>query len=168
MKVEEKSYVEIEYKLTLSSGEVVDQSTEGEPLGFVFNTNQIIPGLEKELEGKKQGDTFTAVVAPTDGYGERRDELVNEIPRSNFPSDVEIKPGVSFQAVSHHGPVSFVVQSVNDDVVVADFNHPLAGQTLHFDVTVVGVREATEDEIRGATQPHAGCGGGSCSSCGAH
>jgi FKBP-type peptidyl-prolyl cis-trans isomerase SlyD len=157
--------VSIDYTLKLDSGDVIDKSEAGEPLEFVFGRGQIIPGLERRLAGLEQGERATVVVEPVEGYGEVNEELFNDVPRAEFPADIEIKAGMMFNAETPHGPIRFRVREVTKDTVVADFNHPLAGERLHFDVTVAGVRDATPDEIA-ATDC---CGQhASCSHCGGH
>ncbi|GAB6062158.1 FKBP-type peptidyl-prolyl cis-trans isomerase [Deferrisoma palaeochoriense] len=167
MKAEENLYVAIDYTLTLDSGEVVDKSEPGEPLGFIFGKNQIIPGLERELRGMEEGQTKKVTVEPEDAYGLPSQDLLREIPRENFPADMEIEPGMGFEARGPHGPVVFRVNEVRDDVVVADFNHPLAGERLHFEVTVAEVRKPRPEEMAAMFQASdcdtpdcGGCSGG--------
>ena len=166
MKVAEHTYVSIDYTLTLASGEVADKSSAGEPLGFLFGTGQIIPGLEKALVGMEAGQSAQITVEAADGYGETKEELLRDLPRNNFPDDLKLEPGIGFEAKGPHGPVTFRVLEVQEDTVVADFNHPLAGQTLHFDVEITEVREPTAEEL--ATLMHQGedCSPSACSSCG--
>lgn len=161
MKIADKMYVAIEYSLSLDSGQEVDRSQDGRPLGFITGASQIIPGLEKSLTGMAVGDTADITVEPEDGYGVARDDLFQEVPRSQFPKDVEIKKGMSFEAHGPRGPFMIVVSSINDnDTVTVDLNHPMAGQRLHFAVKVVEVREPREEEI---AQLAGGCGCGTSS-----
>ncbi|MBE0617660.1 MAG: peptidylprolyl isomerase [Proteobacteria bacterium] len=164
MKVENRRYVTIEYSLSLDSGEVVDQSSPGEPLGFLFGTGQVIRGLEKGLEGLEAGATAKVTVEARDGYGEPNPALFREIPRENFPEEMELQPGMGFEAKGPHGPVTFRVREVRTEEVVADFNHPLAGERLHFDVKVEGVREPRAEEL--AQLLRGGCDEEACGSCG--
>lgn len=166
MTVQDKSYVEIEYSLTLDSGEVVDSSTPEEPLGFIVGGQQIIPGLEEKLRGMAAGENAKLVVEAADGYGERDEELVRVVPRKYFPDGMDVQPGMIFQASTPGGPATMRVVEVADDSVKADFNHPMAGERLTFDVKVLDVREATEEELKTLEAPHSHgeCGGGcSCS-----
>ncbi len=163
MKVSENLYVAIEYALSLDSGEVVDRSDPGEPIGFIYGKGQIVPGLERALRGMEPGQTAQITVEPHEAYGMPRPDLLREIPRENFPPDLEIQPGMGFEARGPHGPVVFRVHEVRDDVVVADFNHPLAGERLHFDVKVVEVREPRAEEL--ATLLGGGCDPGDCGGC---
>jgi FKBP-type peptidyl-prolyl cis-trans isomerase SlyD len=167
MTIQDKAFVEIEYALTLDSGEVVDQSTPGNPLGFIFGAGQIIPGLEQKLLGMSSGESAKLVVEPADGYGERNEELVRVVPRKFFPEGMDVEPDMIFQASTAGGPATLRVIEVTDEGVKADFNHPMAGQRLTFDVKVSDVREATAEELKALETPHShdGCGGGcSCSS----
>lgn len=139
--------VRFNYTLTNSDGDVLDKSN-GEPLAYLHGHHNIIPGLEAQMEGKGAGDKFTVTVAPEDAYGEYLAEAVQEVPRANFQGVENIEVGMQFQSQTDDGHVMLVtVKDVNDDVVVVDGNHPLAGVTLTFDVEVVDVREATADEI---------------------
>jgi len=147
MEVADKRVVEIEYTLKDQEGTVLDSSEGRDPLAFVQGTQSIIPGLEKGIEGWKEGDSGAVEVKPEDGYGERNDELQQEVPKDIFQADTEIEPGMRFQAQSEQGAQIITVVKVEDDKVLIDANHPLAGQTLHFDVKIAGVREATETEL---------------------
>ena len=166
MKIAQHTYVRIDYTLTLESGEVADKSSKGEPLGFLFGTGQIIPGLEKALEGMEAGQSAKITVEAADGYGETREELLRDLPRENFPDDLKLEPGIGFEAKGPHGPVTFRLREVREDTVVADFNHPLAGQQLHFDVAVTEVREPTAEELATLMDAGDGCSPSACSSCG--
>ena len=139
--------VQFNYTLTNSDGDVLDKSN-GEPLAYLHGHHNIISGLESKMEGKSVGDKFTVTVAPEDAYGEYLSEAVQEVPRANFQGVENIEAGMQFQSQTDDGHVMLVtVKDVNDDSVVVDGNHPLAGVTLTFDVEVVDVRKATADEI---------------------
>lgn len=164
MTISKDSVVSIEYTLTDDENEVLDSSEGTGPLEYLHGRNNLIPGLEKHLEGKGAGDTFKVSVAPADAYGEYQDELVVEVARNQFPDDVEIVEGMQFEAGSPEGSRVVTVTEVNGDKIKVDANHPLAGETLHFDVKVISVRESTEDErTNGLDQGcGCGCGGDSC------
>ena len=164
MKVQAEKYVAINYTLKDDAGNVVDQSEKGKPLGFIYGRSQIIPGLEKALEGMSEDESKKVTVSPHEGYGEVDEELFQEIPKVNFPDADGIEKGQQFQATTPHGPMRFVVHDVKDDAIVVNLNHPLAGQNLHFDVQVALVREATEEEL--APPVHHHCGDGSHGCCG--
>jgi len=165
MKIGPDTFVSIDYTLKIDSGEVVDESAAGEPLEFVFGRGQMIPGLEQRLADMEQGQRAAITVEAAEAYGRRNEELLSDLPRDSFPEDAELRAGMVFNAETPHGPVRFRVREVRDDTVVADFNHPLAGERLHFDVTISAVRDATAEEIA-ATE---GCGRhASCCHCGDH
>ncbi len=147
MKIAKNLFVAIEYCLSLDSEEEVDRSRTGNPLNFITGTGQIISGLEKEIMGMEAGDSANITVEPDDAYGPAREDLVHEIPRSQFPADADIKPGVKLQAQSPNGPIMIVIKTVENDTVTVDLNHPLAGQRLHFDVKIVEVREPSAQEL---------------------
>ncbi|MBN2694993.1 peptidylprolyl isomerase [bacterium] len=148
MKVSLDKVVSIDYTLTNLEGTVIDSSEGHGPLSYLHGHGNIIPGLERELEEKVVGDQLKVTVEPKDGYGEKSDELVFSIPKENF--DVEdggIEIGMQFHAHTHHGVQVLTVVGVEGEEVVVDANHPLAGVTLVFDVKVVELRDATEEEL---------------------
>jgi FKBP-type peptidyl-prolyl cis-trans isomerase SlyD len=147
MQIREKMVVSIDYVLTDASGEVLDRSQEGSPLAYLQGASNVIPGLEKALEGRTAGDSLQVEVAPEEGYGEYDDDLVQVVSRELFDDADTLEPGMRFQAKSDSGALVVTVTEVSDNGVTVDGNHPLAGQTLNFDVTVAEVREATEEEI---------------------
>lgn len=147
MQISEKKVASIDYTLKNDAGDVVDTSSGREPLAYLHGANNIIPGLEKALEGKAVGDTVEVTVEPGEAYGDRQDSLVQEVPREAFQGVDEIKEGMQFQAQGPQGPVLVTVKAVADDNVTIDGNHPLAGETLHFSVEVKDVRDATDEEM---------------------
>ncbi len=158
MKVGKGSVVSIDYRLHLGDGNVIDASDPGDPLTYLHGEGQIVPGLEQALEGMDVGDSKKVVVAPEHGYGEHDAHGVQEVPRAAFPAGFEPKVGMELTAEGPTGePVPFSIREVRPEAVVIDLNHPLAGKTLHFDVTVREVREATPDEVAHghAHGPHA-------------
>lgn len=139
--------VQFNYTLTNDKGEILDQSRD-EPLAYLHGHHNIIPGLEAQMTGKNVGDRFTATIAPADAYGEYLAEAVQEVPRANFQGVDKIEAGMQFQSQTDDGHIMLVtVKDVTDDTVVVDGNHPLAGVTLTFDVEIIDVRAATDDEI---------------------
>ena len=160
MKVEKNKWVTIHYTLKDDEGNQLDSSAGGDPLGYLHGNGYLILGLENELEGKNPGDKFSAVIKPKDGYGEYDSRLIVDIPRGQFEIDQPIEVGMQFQLMTRMGPSIVKVIEVNGEQIKVDGNHELAGKVLHFDVAVVDVRDATEDELN----PR-GCGGG-CGSCG--
>jgi FKBP-type peptidyl-prolyl cis-trans isomerase SlyD len=165
MAIEDRQYVSIDYTLSLDSGEVVDQSGPDEPLGFIMGTGQVIAGLERALKEMETGQSAKVRVEPQDGYGLSNEDLFREIPRENFPEGLQLEPGMGFEAKGPHGPVVFRVKSADEEKVIADFNHPLAGQRLHFDVTVREVREPRAEELASLMESSS-CAPEACGSCG--
>lgn len=146
MQIADRCVASFHYTLTDDDGETLDSSREREPLSYLHGGGNIVSGLERALVGKQVGDTLKVDVAPEDGYGLHREQLVQVVPVSAF-GDVEVRTGMRFTAETDGGPVSVVVTNVEGDQVTVDGNHPLAGKTLHFDVEVTDVREASPEEI---------------------
>ena len=147
MKIAHEKVVSIHYTLTNQEGTVLDSSSGSEPLAYLHGFGNIIPGLENALEGKETGEKLSVTVEPEQGYGARDEQLVQAVPRSAFKGVEELAPGMQFQAQGPQGTRLVVVTQVAQDVVTVDANHPLAGQTLHFEVEVSEVRAATAEEI---------------------
>jgi FKBP-type peptidyl-prolyl cis-trans isomerase SlyD len=146
--IAQKCVVSFYYKLTNSEGEQLDSSDGQEPLKYLHGASNIVPGLEKELEGKKAGDALKVEVQPEEGYGQVNPQLVQKVPHSAFEGAPEIKAGMQFQAEGPDGQAQLItVKEVSDDEVTVDGNHPLAGQVLNFDVTIEDVREASAEEL---------------------
>ncbi|MBF4374629.1 peptidylprolyl isomerase [Vibrio anguillarum] len=161
MKIEKNVVVSLAYQLVLEDGAVVDQSTVDAPLDYLHGHNNLITGLENELEGKVVGDKFTATIAPEEAYGEYNDELVQRVPAEVFQGVDEIEVGMRFLADTDQGQIPVEITEVDGDEVVVDGNHMLAGQTLTFDVEVVAIRAATAEEIQhGHIHQAGGCGHG--------
>jgi FKBP-type peptidyl-prolyl cis-trans isomerase SlyD len=139
--------VTIHYTLKDDSGTVLDSSAGGEPLAYIQGHGNLIAGLEKALEGKKSGHTVAISIAPADGYGVRDEALIQRVPRRTLQGSGQVRKGMQFQARTDHGMRMFTVTAVVGDMVTLDGNHPLADKTLHFDVQVVDVREATTEEM---------------------
>lgn len=159
------SVVSIEYTLTDDQKEVLDSSEGMGPLEYLHGHSNLIPGLEKELEGKKAGDAFKVSVKPEEAYGVYHDELVVEVDRNQFPDDVEIEVGMQFEAGGPNGSQVVTVTDVKETKVTVDANHPLAGETLHFDVKVISVRESTDEEKANGLESGCGCGCGHDDDC---
>ena len=150
--------VAIHYTLKNDAGETLDSSIGMEPLEYLHGAGNIVPGLEDALSGKSLGENFQVVVAPEDGYGERDPRGVRAVPRSAFPPDVQIETGMQFFAEDKDGdPLAAWIVGTEGERVMIDLNHPLAGVTLHFDVTVDALRDATAEELAHG-HPH-GAGG---------
>jgi FKBP-type peptidyl-prolyl cis-trans isomerase SlyD len=147
MQIAKNKVVSIDYTLTNAKGEVLDKSSKGQPLQFIQGQGQLIPGLEKVLEGKAAGDAIKAQIPAKDAYGDRDEELMQIIPKDSFAEIPDLKVGMELEAEGDDGVRVITVVGIEDDRVVVDGNHPLAGMDLNFDVTIVGVRDATEDEL---------------------
>jgi FKBP-type peptidyl-prolyl cis-trans isomerase SlyD len=147
MQIAKNKVVSIDYTLTNAKGEVLDKSSKGQPLQFIQGQGQLIPGLEKVLEGKVAGDAIKAQIPAKDAYGDRDEELMQIIPKDSFAEIPDLKVGMELEAEGDDGVRVITVVGIEDDRVVVDGNHPLAGMDLNFDVTIVGVRDATEDEL---------------------
>ena len=147
MKIEANKVVSIDYTLKDDDGNIVDSSSGSEPLVYLHGANNIIPGLESELNGKSIGEQISVRVPPEQAYGVRDDAKQQEVPRAMF-GDEEIKVGAQYHAAGPDGNhlTVTVVDVTNEDVTV-DANHPLAGYHLNFDVKVVDVRDATAEEL---------------------
>lgn len=148
MRVANNMVVTIDYTLTDNDGTVLDSSNGGEPLAYLHGQGNIIVGLEEALEGLSAGDAVNVTVLPEKAYGERREDLIEVVPRERFVTDEEIEAGMTFH--NHEsgdgGRVVRVVE-VSPEQVTIDGNHPLAGVTLHFSVRIQDVREASAEEL---------------------
>lgn len=144
----QNSVVSMHYTLKNDNGDVMDSSEGKPPMVYLHGANNLIPGLEAELTGKTTGATFSATISPEQAYGEFSQELIQVISKSMFQGVESIEVGMSFIAQGDGGAQRQVrVTAVDGDDITIDANHPLAGQTLHFDVEVVEVREGTAQEI---------------------
>jgi FKBP-type peptidyl-prolyl cis-trans isomerase SlyD len=141
--------VKFHYTLTLEDGTVADSSDGGEPLEYLHGHDGIVPGLERQLAGKKAGDELQAVVPPGEGYGEYDPQAEQEVPRSAFPKGMELSPGMQFVTETRHGGQQPIwIKAVQAEAVTVTQNHPLAGRTLHFKVKVVSMRKASKEELQ--------------------
>ncbi len=148
MCIKKDKVVNMDYVLKDEQGNIIDQSQNGQ-FAYLHGANNIIPGLEEALEGKAQGDQVSVSIEPAKAYGEHNPQAVQQVPRAQFPPDIEIQPGMQFQTQAPNGQVAVVtVAGVEGDNVLLDTNHPLAGKTLNFEVTITDVRDATEEEKR--------------------
>ena len=145
--VKDGQVVSVEYTLRVD-GKVIDSSSEAEPLEYLHGAGNIIPGLERELEGLSVGGSRSVVVAPADGYGELDEEAYIEAPKSEFPKDMPLEPGVEMELTGPDGhPMYARIERLEGENVVLNMNHPLAGAELHFEVKVIRVRDATCEEM---------------------
>ncbi len=147
MKIAKDAAVSFNYTLTDETGEVLDSSQGREPLTYLHGHDQIIPGLERQLEGLETGAKVELDVPAAEAYGEHRSDLLYEVERSRFDDEVDLEVGNQVMAQGASEPVVLTINAVSDDTVVLDANHPLAGKDLNFAVEVTEVREATEEEL---------------------
>ncbi|MDO1530328.1 peptidylprolyl isomerase [Fulvimonas sp. R45] len=147
MQIAPNTVAAFHYTLTDDDGQIVDSSAGREPLTYLHGKGQIVPGLEKQMEGRQAGDAFNADVAPAEGYGEFQPELVQAVPHEAFQGVEDIQPGMQFQGHGPQGVFNVTVTRVEDGQVHIDGNHPLAGKTLHFAIEVTEVREASAEEL---------------------
>lgn len=139
--------VTIHYRLTLDDGSVADESFGGEPLVYLHGSQNIVPGLERQLAGRKVGDKCEVTVPASEGYGEYDPAAEQSVPRKDFPTNVEVAVGMAFQTRARNGrPMTVWVRAIAGDQVTITANHPMAGQRLNFAVEVLDVRRATPDE----------------------
>jgi len=147
MQIAKNKVVSIDYTLKNDDGQILDSSEGREPLNFIHGNGHLIPGLEEALEGKTKGEKLNVSIPPEKGYGLRSDEMIHAVDRSNFEKDASIEVGMQFQAQMDQGMQMLTVVKVEDDKITLDGNHPLADQTLNFDVDVKDVREASAEEL---------------------
>ncbi|MGP1439805.1 MAG: FKBP-type peptidyl-prolyl cis-trans isomerase [Treponema sp.] len=159
MQITKNSLVTLEYTLKDENGEILDSSVEMGPLEYIHGFGMIVPGLETALTGKNVGEELSVTVAPKDAYGEFDENLIFKVERKQFPADVKVEVGMEFETDGPHGRAVRVIE-VGDDLVTIDANHPLAGETLHFDIKVVSSRMATDEEIAELFSHSCGCGCG--------
>jgi len=153
LKIADNIVVTMDYELKID-GEVVDTSEDGDPIIFLQGAGQIIPGLEKAIYGLTAGDKKSVTVNPEDGYGEIDPDSIVEVPKDEFPEDFPLELGVEITVntededdESLEEEMEATIIAINEDTVTLDFNHPLAGKSLNFDVNILEVREATPEEI---------------------
>jgi len=149
MQIAQNTVASLSYTLKNDQGDILDQADTENPFVYLHGAQNIIPGLEEALEGKQTDDAVAVSIPPENAYGERDDRLTQEVPRNLFAGvdETQLIPGAQFQAQTNAGTEVITVTSVDGDTVSIDANHPLAGETLHFDVKVLDVREATDGEV---------------------
>lgn len=165
MKIGENTFVSLSYALNVN-GEVVDSTTAENPLQFVYGAGYLLPKFEENITGLSVGDSFEFTLTAADGYGEVMAEALVELPKSVFMIDGAVEDGLL--ELGNQIPMSTqdgqrllgVVKILTDEMVTMDFNHPMAGQTLNFSGTIVGVREATDEDMMHGQVAGEGCGCG--------
>jgi FKBP-type peptidyl-prolyl cis-trans isomerase SlyD len=167
MNITKNLVVSIGYTLKDSDNKIIDSTSVSDPLVYLHGYENIIPGLEKALEGKTVGDTFDIIIPVSEAYGERNENLVTEVPLDRF-EDEQVEEGMQFQAQTEAGCQIVTVTGVSNGTAMVDGNHPLAGKELNFSVTVADIREAEPEElahghIHSHIHAHDDCGGeGDC------
>lgn len=146
MKIQKDHVVRFHYAVSEAGAAPIEDSRHGEPLAILHGHGNIIPGLEKAFEGRETGERFVADIAAADAYGERREGLVQRVPKKHF-GDRHLQPGMQVVLNTNFGPRAVTVEKVGLSVVDVDLNHPMAGKDLHFDIEIVEVREATPEEL---------------------
>ena len=147
-KVENGKVAFVKYTGTFpETGEVFDSNINAEPLPFLVGYKNMIEGFEQELMGTNEGETKSFTLTPDRAYGFRDDSAFQDIPREQFPADMDLDVGMVMAAHSDQGPVQFTIASIDGDTVRVDFNHLMAGKTLHFDVEVTSIRDASPEEL---------------------
>jgi peptidylprolyl isomerase len=154
--VKDKKVVSMNYKGTLSDGSVFGQSEKDKPLEFIVGAGKLIPALEKGLLGMKVGDKKKITIKAADAYGEYDKGALQEVPKDRFPKDATFTVGEQFLVQTPNGPFPVKIAEVKDKTVVVDFNHPLAGKDLTFDIEIVKIRDATKEELAQLAAPAAG------------
>ena len=147
MQITQDTVVSIHYTLTDDTGKTIDSSAGGEPLAYLHGNGNLIPGLERALEGRQAGDALNVKISPAEGYGEHDKSLIQQIPRRVLNGIDNIHVGMQLQAQSDQGSRAVTVTHVAGDMVTIDGNHPLAGQNLNFEIQIADVRAATEEEL---------------------
>lgn len=161
MTITQNTIATLNYTLKNDDGEILDQADDANPFLYMHGVGGIIKGLETALEGKAAGDEFSIIIAPEDAYGVRDTSLTESVERAMFEGipEEELVTGAQFHAQTAHGTQVITVADVDGDTIKIDANHPLAGETLHFDVAIKDMRDATEEEIKhGHPHTEGGCG----------
>ncbi|MFW7379138.1 MAG: FKBP-type peptidyl-prolyl cis-trans isomerase [Oligoflexus sp.] len=146
MKIKKNTVVAMHYRLTNNAGELIDESTDT-PLSFIYGIGQIVPGLEVALEGKTTGDKIDVKVDPKDAYGERNDGMTQAVPKEQLAGVPNLQVGMQLEAQAEDQRIIVTVTDIQDEHVMIDGNHPLAGVELNFAVEIVSVRDATSEEL---------------------
>ncbi|OCQ19910.1 peptidylprolyl isomerase [Pseudoalteromonas luteoviolacea] len=158
MKIAQNTVVKMHYSVLDDDQNSIDNTFDEEPLELIIGTGFLIKGLEDALIDKQAGDQVSVTVQPEQGYGVRNDNLTQAVPKSMFEG-IEVEVGMQFRATTDEGEQAVIVIGVEEDEVIVDGNHPLAGITLHFDVEIIDVRAATEEELaHGHVHGAGGCG----------
>ena len=146
MKIEKDRVVRFHYTVAEQGQEPVESSQGRDPLAILYGHGNIIPGLEKAMDGREAGETFSVDVPAAEAYGEKREGLTQRVPKKHFGNQ-RLEPGMQVVLNTNFGPRAVTIEKVGMSVVDVDLNHPMAGKDLHFDIDIVDVREATPEEL---------------------
>jgi FKBP-type peptidyl-prolyl cis-trans isomerase SlyD len=146
MQITPGSVVVFDYTLTDDDKDIIDSSVGSEPLAYIQGEGQIVPGLEKAMEGKKAGDSFKISLPPEDGYGVHDPENISVVPADQIEGGEELEEGMQLHTEGEFGEQTVIITKIVGNEVTIDGNHPLAGMTLHFDISIRDVRPATDEE----------------------
>ena len=148
MSLAQNKVISFNYTLKDEEGTMLDSTLNKKPLSFISGSNQILPKLEEALDGMLIGGKKNVKLAAADAYGAYDEGAVQKVKRDLFPEDAELAIGISYFAKSPEGQhLQFIITEIENDVITANFNHPLAGKNLEFDVELLDVRDATPEEI---------------------
>ena len=148
MRVKHGRVILLDYSVKVNTGQVVEASTGKAPIEYLHGSGQILPALERALEGLGEGDQAAFSIAAEDAYGERKDDNLVSLPRTLFPAEVKLEKGLCLYAKASGGQsYPITVKEIREDTVLVDLNHPLAGERLYFEVKICGVRPAGNQEI---------------------
>ncbi len=167
MKIANNMLVSMHYTLTSDEGEVIDSSAGREPLEYIQGQGMIVPGLEKEMNGRSTGDKFKVKVSPAEGYGEFNEALMQEVPLNAFQGTENVEVGMMFYAQTPGGQIPLTVRKVTDTHATVDANHALAGKNLNFEIEVVGIKPLSEEEMDAMLNSHQ-CSCGEDHDCSCH
>ncbi|MCS7205684.1 MAG: peptidylprolyl isomerase [Leptospiraceae bacterium] len=147
MKVRKNTVVTIDYVLKDDFGNILDSTQGRSPLKYLHGNGNLIPGIEKALEGKEKGDFIKVSIPPEDGYGYIDESLIQEVPKEIFEDPEDLEIGMQFSAQTEEGTYILTVKEIREETVIVDGNHPLAGKNLNFEIRILNIREATLEEI---------------------
>ena len=147
MQSAEHTIVRFHYDLADEAGQPIESSREREPMAILYGAGNVIPGIEKAIEGRRAGERLQVTVPPAEGYGERREGLTQRVPKKFFNEARKLRPGDSTVLGSNQGPRVVTVLKIGETVIDVDLNHPMAGRTLCFDIEIIEAREASAEEI---------------------
>jgi FKBP-type peptidyl-prolyl cis-trans isomerase SlyD len=157
VKITQNKVVSMQYQISEANGEVLETSEPGDEWCFLMGAGEIPPGLERALDGREVGDDVSVTLSPADGYGIREEGLVQTLQKSDLGDEVDLEIGDQLEAETDDGWDLVTVVAIGDDTITVDGNHVLAGKTLKFDLKVLEVRDATEEEIAHGHAHGAGC-----------